>query len=60
MMKAARALADWALTNPEDAARVAAMLATNPGGGRDVYLPLLKSTSATPSGLTRGQRSQES
>ncbi len=54
----ARALADWALANPEDAARVWRILCLNPGGMREVYLPSLKST--MPKGFTRGHASQAS
>lgn len=45
----ARDLADWALANPEDAAKIVALLLRNPGGRREVYLPSLKST--MPTGL---------
>jgi len=55
-MEKARQLADWALENPVDAARIWCLLCANPGGMRDVYLPSLKST--TPKGLTRGDASQ--
>jgi hypothetical protein len=40
----AQALAQWALANPNDAAKVWRVLCLNPGGGRNVYLPLLPST----------------